>query len=54
MEQVIDINNINEYNQANNHKTLHPLVSVIDFQRLIRGHGVPARFNFIIIYIAFT
>lgn len=33
MEKVFKIDNINEYNISNNHKTLHPLVSVIDFSK---------------------
>ncbi len=47
MEQVIDINNINEYNQANNHKTLHPLVSVIDFSKADqRSWSAPGKIQF--------
>ena len=33
MERNYPINNINEYNADNNHKTLHPLVSFIDFSK---------------------
>lgn len=33
MELLLPIDNVNEYNVANNHKTLHPLVSVIDFSK---------------------
>lgn len=33
MEKVIELNQISEYNAANNHTTLHPLVSVIDFSK---------------------
>lgn len=33
MESIFKIDNISEYNAANNHKTLHPLVSVIDFSK---------------------
>lgn len=33
MEKIVKIDNINDYNLANNHKTLHPLVSVIDFSK---------------------
>lgn len=33
MEFIYPINNINQYNADNNHKTLHPLVSVIDFSK---------------------
>ncbi|MDT8414022.1 MAG: helix-turn-helix transcriptional regulator [Flavobacteriaceae bacterium] len=33
MELLYPIDNINDCNAANNHKTLHPLVSVIDFSK---------------------
>lgn len=33
MEKIISLDNVSEYNAANNHKTLHPLVSIIDFSR---------------------
>ena len=33
MEILYPINNISNYNADNNHKTLHPLVSVIDFSK---------------------
>jgi len=33
MEILYPIDNINDCNAANNHKTLHPLVSVIDFSK---------------------
>lgn len=33
MEKTYRINTITEYNADNNHKTLHPLVSVIDFSK---------------------
>ena len=33
MDKIYAINNVNDYNSDNNHKTLHPLVSVIDFSK---------------------
>ncbi|MFM2362174.1 MAG: hypothetical protein RLZZ316_1076, partial [Bacteroidota bacterium] len=33
MEKVVNIDNINEFNAANNNKTLHPLVSVLDYSK---------------------
>lgn len=33
MEKVFQYNTVNEYNALNNHETLHPLVSVIDFSK---------------------
>ena len=32
MEQVYKFDTVKEYNALNNHETLHPLVSVIDFK----------------------
>ena len=33
MAQVLNFNTIGEYNDFNNHETLHPLVSVLDFSK---------------------
>jgi len=33
MEKVLNINSISDFNAANNHKTLHPLVTVIDYSK---------------------
>lgn len=33
MERVIDFKNISDYNSFNNHKTLHPLVSILDLSK---------------------
>jgi AraC-like DNA-binding protein len=33
MEKIVNIDSIFNYNEANNNKTLHPLVSVIDFSK---------------------
>ena len=33
MEKIIHIDNISQWNDFNNHKTLHPLASVIDFSK---------------------
>ncbi len=33
MERVININSVSEFNAANNHKTLHPLVTVLDYSK---------------------
>jgi AraC-like DNA-binding protein len=33
MEKVLNIDNVSVFNSANNHKTLHPLVSVIDYSK---------------------
>ena len=40
MEKNLLINNIAEFNSNNNHKTLHPLVSVLDYSKAnIRDWG---------------
>lgn len=33
MEKIVNIDIISEFNAANNHKTLHPLVTVIDYSK---------------------
>ena len=33
MEQVFKFDTVKEYNAMNNHETLHPLVTVIDFSK---------------------
>lgn len=33
MERVININSVSEFNAANSHKTLHPLVTVLDYSK---------------------
>ncbi|SFD87006.1 transcriptional regulator, AraC family [Chitinophaga sp. CF118] len=33
MKQLLNFNSISEYNDFNNHETLHPLVSVLDFSK---------------------
>jgi AraC-like DNA-binding protein len=33
MEKVVNINNISDFNAANNHKNLHPLVTVLDYSK---------------------
>lgn len=44
MEILYPINNISKYNADNNHKTLHPLVSVIDFSKAdLRNWGSEAK-----------
>lgn len=33
MEKIINIDTVSEFNAANNHKTLHPLVTVLDYSK---------------------
>ena len=49
MEKIVKIDNINDYNIANNHKTLHPLVSVIDFSKAEArdwGEAITVKFQY--------
>jgi len=39
MEGIFRFDTVNEYNLLNNHETLHPLVSVIDFQKQSQNMG---------------
>lgn len=33
MEKIVNVNSVSEFNTANNHKTLHPLVTVLDYSK---------------------
>jgi AraC-like DNA-binding protein len=33
MDKIINVNSVSEFNVANNHKTLHPLVTVLDYSK---------------------
>jgi AraC-like DNA-binding protein len=49
MEKVVNVNSISEFNAANNHKTLQPLVTVIDYSKANRrdwGEVDTIRFNY--------
>lgn len=47
MQHIYPIKNISEYNADNNHKTLHPLVTVIDFSKAaIRDWGTVTSIQF--------
>jgi AraC-like DNA-binding protein len=47
MERIIQINNINEFNTANNHKTFHPLVTILDYSKASpRNWGDASTINF--------
>lgn len=34
MNQILDIDNVNAYNILANHKTQHPLISIVDFSKV--------------------
>jgi AraC-like DNA-binding protein len=49
MEKIINFDNINEFNEVNNEKTLHPLVSVVDFSKASPrdwGNAATIRFQY--------
>jgi len=51
MEKVINFNTISEYNAFNNHETLHPLVSVIDFSKAKERTGSKMNFGLYCIFL---
>lgn len=51
MEKVINFNTISEYNAFNNHETLHPLVSVIDFSKARKRTGTKMNFGLYCIFL---
>lgn len=51
MEQAINFDMISEYNAFNNHETLHPLVSVIDFSKAAQRKGSKMNFGLYCIFL---
>ncbi|SEL44546.1 helix-turn-helix domain-containing protein [Parapedobacter koreensis] len=51
MEQVINFDTISDYNAFNNHETLHPLVSVIDFSKANQRTGHKMNFGIYCIFL---
>ena len=51
MEKILRFNNINQYNDYNNHETLHPLVSVIDLSKANPRQGSRIYFGFYTIFL---
>lgn len=51
MERELNFNTIKEYNDFNNHETLHPLVSVIDFSKAEMRTGSKMNFNLYCIFL---
>jgi hypothetical protein len=33
MEKIINVDNVSDFNATNNHKTFHPLVTVLDYSK---------------------
>lgn len=51
MEQEYNFKTISEYNAFNNHETLHPLVSVIDFSKAEKRTGSKMNFDLYCIFL---
>lgn len=51
MSQSFYFETVNDYNQFNNHETLHPLVSVIDFSKAHKRTGSKMYFNLYCIFL---
>ncbi|WKL48822.1 AraC family transcriptional regulator [Flavobacterium pectinovorum] len=51
MEQVFNFETISEYNDFNNHETLHPLVSIIDFSKAKPRTGSKMNFKVYCIFL---
>lgn len=51
MEQVFNFETISEYNAFNNHATLHPLVSIIDFSKAKERTGSKMNFGLYCVFL---
>ena len=51
MEKVFNFNTVSEYNSFNNHETLHPLASVIDFSKAEPRTGSKMNFELFCIFL---
>lgn len=51
MNQSVYFETVNDYNEFNNHETLHPLVSVIDFSKAQKRTGSKMYFNLYCIFL---
>jgi AraC-like DNA-binding protein len=51
MEQIVNFDTISEYNAFNNHETLHPLVSVINFAKAKKRTGHKMNFGLYCIFL---
>lgn len=51
MSNSINFETVDDYNQFNNHETLHPLVSVIDFSKAHKRTGSKMYFNLYCIFL---
>lgn len=51
MAQVLNFDTVNDYNNFNNHETLHPLVGVIDFSKAKKRTGNKMNFGLYCIFL---
>lgn len=51
MSAFVNFDTISDYNKFNNHETLHPLVSVIDFSKAHKRTGSKMNFNLYCIFL---
>ncbi len=51
MDKVVNFNTVDDYNKFNNHETLHPLVSVIDFSKAHKRTGSKMNFGIYCIFL---
>lgn len=51
MSNSVNFETVNDYNQFNNHETLHPLVNVIDFSKAHKRTGSKMNFNLYCIFL---
>ena len=51
MSNSVNFETVNDYNLFNNHQTLHPLVSVIDFSKAHKRTGSKMNFNLYCIFL---
>ena len=51
MEEILKFDTISQFNADNNHETLHPLVTVIDFSKVAPRRLRKAYFGFSLIMI---
>lgn len=51
MEEIVQFDTVTQYNIANNHETLHPLVTVIDFSKAAPRRLRKTRFGFYMVLL---
>ncbi|TCC88509.1 AraC family transcriptional regulator [Pedobacter frigiditerrae] len=51
MENTFNFNTVSQYNDFNNHETLHPMVSVLDFSKAVQRNGGRMTFGIYAIFL---